>query len=278
MASIILDAGHGGYDNGASYQERREKDDTLNMVLAIGDILQTEGWDVMYTRTEDIYQSPWEKVGIANESGADLLVSIHRNSSPSPGQYTGVQTLVYEDEGIPGELAVNINAALEQVGFQNLGTSVRKNLPIIREPVMPAVLVEVGFINTQQDNQLFDERFQDIARAIADGIIQTYREEPVISDDSLPDGDIQATDEESRGLYSIEVGIFGHPENAEGLAYHMQEDGYDCYIDRRGNFYAVCQGEYASMESAKQGEKQLYADGYETRIVPFFRKNYKWQG
>jgi N-acetylmuramoyl-L-alanine amidase len=38
---------------------------------------------------------------------------------------------------------------------------------------MPAVLVEVGFINTDADNALFDERFYDIARAIADGIIQT---------------------------------------------------------------------------------------------------------
>ena len=38
---------------------------------------------------------------------------------------------------------------------------------------MPAVLVEVGFINTDADNQLFDERFDEIARAIADGILAT---------------------------------------------------------------------------------------------------------
>ena len=54
MAVVTLDAGHGGYDNGASYQGRREKDDNLNLALAVGNILQNRGVDVRYTRTEDV--------------------------------------------------------------------------------------------------------------------------------------------------------------------------------------------------------------------------------
>lgn len=59
--SIMLDAGHGGRDPGAVYQGRQEKDDTLRLTLAIGEILQNNGIDVEYTRTTDIYESPLQK-------------------------------------------------------------------------------------------------------------------------------------------------------------------------------------------------------------------------
>ena len=55
---IVLDAGHGGGDPGAVYQGRQEKDDTLTLTMAVGEILERNGIDVVYTRTEDIYQTP----------------------------------------------------------------------------------------------------------------------------------------------------------------------------------------------------------------------------
>ncbi len=51
---IMIDAGHGGYDNGASYEGRLEKNDNLNLALALGDELTRRGYDVVYTRTEDV--------------------------------------------------------------------------------------------------------------------------------------------------------------------------------------------------------------------------------
>ena len=51
--SIMLDAGHGGRDPGAVYNGRQEKDDTLALTLAVGEILQGRGIDVLYTRTTD---------------------------------------------------------------------------------------------------------------------------------------------------------------------------------------------------------------------------------
>ena len=65
MATVMLDAGHGGYDSGAVYGDRYEKNDTLSLVLAVGTILENNGVDVLYTRTTDVYQSPNEKAGIA---------------------------------------------------------------------------------------------------------------------------------------------------------------------------------------------------------------------
>lgn len=170
---IALDAGHGGSDPGAVYKGRQEKEDTLDLTLAVGDILKKNGIDVYYTRTTDEYETPFKKATDANNSSADLFVSIHRNSSENPNQYSGVETLVYSDTGLKAEVARNINNQLEDAGFKNLGVDERKNLVVLKRTKMPAVLVEAGFINNDKDNYLFDEEFDSIAQAIADGILES---------------------------------------------------------------------------------------------------------
>ena len=158
------------------YNGRQEKDDVLKLVLAIGEILQNSGIDVEYTRTTDIYETPFQKATEANEAGVDFFISIHRNSSPLANQYMGVESLIYNLSGIKYEMAENINAQLETVGFKDLGVKARPNLVVLRRTKMPAILVEVGFINSDSDNTLFDKNFYDIAQAIADGILDTLEE------------------------------------------------------------------------------------------------------
>lgn len=171
--TIMLDAGHGGANPGATYNGRQEKTDALNLTLAVGDILQSYGFDVLYTRTEDVFESPYQKAQEANIANADIFISIHRNSSPIPNMYHGVESLVYSDYGLPAELARNINKQLENVGFRNIGVTERPNLVVLNSTSMPAVLVEVGFINSDIDNAIFDNRFNEVAYAIADGISMT---------------------------------------------------------------------------------------------------------
>ncbi len=173
MALVVLDAGHGGANPGAIYNGRQEKDDVLALALAVGSILEENGVEVYYTRTTDVYESPYQKAAEGNSVGADYFVSLHRNSSPYPNQYTGVESLVYNRYGAAARLAENINTQLEQVGYANQGVNERSNLVVLNRTQMPAVLVEVGFINTDADNRLFDERFDETARAIADGILAT---------------------------------------------------------------------------------------------------------
>ena len=173
MALVVLDAGHGGENPGAIYNGRREKDDTLALTLEVGRILQENGVDVYFTRDTDVFETPLQKAQEANRTGADYFVSIHRNSSPIPNQYTGIETLVYNQYSESARLADNINQQLEAVGFENQGVNERQNLVVLNRTQMPAVLVEAGFINTDADNALFDERFNDIAQAIADGILET---------------------------------------------------------------------------------------------------------
>ena len=173
MALVVLDAGHGGNNPGAVYNGRREKDDVLALTLAVGDILEQNGVDVYYTRTSDVYESPYQKAMEGNAVGADYFVSIHRNSSPYPNQYTGIESLVFSQYGEAARLAGNINEQLAQVGFADQGVNERTNLVVLNRTQMPSVLVEAGFINTDADNALFDERFEEIAQAIADGILTT---------------------------------------------------------------------------------------------------------
>lgn len=86
---------------------------------------------------------------------------------------THVESLVYNEWLPAGTIATNINRQLEKIGYKNLGVNARPNLVVLRRTDMPAVLVEVGFINNDQDNALFDSKFDATARAIANGIAGT---------------------------------------------------------------------------------------------------------
>ena len=250
--SIMLDAGHGGRDPGAVYNGRQEKDDTLNLVFAIGEILQNNDIDVQYTRTTDVYESPYQKAMEANEAGVDFFVSIHRNSFPQDNVVSGVESLVYNKQGIKYEMAQNINAQLETVGFVNLGVQARPNLVVLRRTRMPAVLVEVGFINSDTDNQLFDANFDDIARAIADGILDTLN-------GSSGGGEVMS--------YSVQTGAYRNRRYAEELLMELQEMEFPARIERGDGFYRVRVGEFETLEEATRMEQRLKRAGYPTVIV-----------
>jgi N-acetylmuramoyl-L-alanine amidase len=245
--TIIIDAGHGGQDNGATNNGRKEKDDNLNLALAVGQKLEQAGFPVIYTRTTDVYQRPIEKANIANNSGGDYFVSIHRNSSPNPNTYSGIQTLVYQDSGIPANMARAVNEELAKVGFQDLGVSVRPDLTVLKRTQMPAILVEAGFINTDADNATFDQNFDAIAAAIAKGI----------------ENAVGTTTKQ----YGVQVGLFRRYENAQYLLNQLNEQGYPAQIRDWNDYYAVVAGSVDSLESARQLERELRGKGYDTLIV-----------
>ena len=181
--TIVIDAGHGGSDPGAVYEGRREKDDNLSLAIAVGELLSRQGVSVIYTRTTDVYQTPFEKAQMTNQADADFFISFHRNSSEEPNQYTGVETLVYDNSGIKQTMAENINGALSELGFRNLGVKARPGLVVLRRTKMPALLIETGFLNNEQDNTLYDEKQEEIARAIADAVLGTLDLETVTEAD-----------------------------------------------------------------------------------------------
>lgn len=250
--TIVLDPGHGGSDPGAVFEGRQEKDDALRLAMAVGEILRNNGYDVVYTRTTDVYNTPFEKATIGNENNADLFVSIHRNSGPVPNMYNGIQSLVYNDSGIRAELARNINRNLVELGFEDKGVVERPNLVVLKRTKMPAVLVEAGFINSDKDNEIFDEQFNEMAQAIADGIMETIR---------------QPQSTEMNNNYRVQVGAFRNQVLANNLAYQLVAQGYPAKVVYENDLYKVQVGEFNNLDNAAMMERTLREAGYNTFIA-----------
>ncbi len=242
---------HGGGDPGAVYQERQEKDDTLKLTLSVGEILEKNGINVVYTRVDDVYQTPFEKARIANESGADYFISFHRNSSPEANKYQGVEVLVYDKSGIKYEMAENILGAMGEIGFREIGVKERPGLVVLRRTKMPALLVEAGFLNSEEDNKLFDEKFDEMAEGIAGAILGTLTGETI--EDPL--------------YYRVQTGIFRKRENADRMLYQLTDQGFPSYILRENDIYKVQTGAFQQIGNAVDMEQRLRDAGYSTIIV-----------
>lgn len=209
-----------------------------------------------YTRTTDVYETPTQKAREANAAGVDYFVSIHRNSTPEDNDVSGVESLVYDLSGVKYEMAQDINEQLEAVGFINRGVQARPNLAVLRRTNMPAVLVEVGFINSETDNQLFDENFQDIAEAIADGILDTLEYE------GENGGGASGSEH-----YRVQVGSFRNRGYAQKLMEELMELDIPAYIEDSGPFYRVEVGDYRSLDEAAAMEQRIKREGYPAVIV-----------
>lgn len=180
---ICLDAGHGGTDVGAEYNGRYEKDDNLKLTLAIGEILEENGINVIYTRTEDETVGLEERAEFANEKGATYFVSVHRNSASV--DVSGVEIWIENTATLYEEgLAKDILDEIDAVGFgDNRGVKrgyqgdSSSNYLVNAATEMPSCLLEMGFITTPEDNELFDKNLEEYAQAIADGIMKNIDNE-----------------------------------------------------------------------------------------------------
>lgn len=246
-----LQSAHGGTDPGAVYEGRMEKDDTLRLTLAVGEILAKNGIDVVYTRTTDVYQTPFEKAKLANESGADFFISFHRNSSPRANQYNGVEVLLYDKSGIKYEMAENILGAMGELGFREIGIKERPGLVVLRRTKMPALLLEIGFINSDVDNQLYDEKFEEIAEGIAGAVLGTLTENEI----------------EGPVYYRVQTGAFRNRDNAERMLYQLTDSGFPAFLVYEDGLYKVQNGAFLQFGNAVNMEQRLRDSGYSTIIV-----------
>lgn len=247
--TIMIDSGHGGMDNGAVYRGRREKDDNLKVGLAVGEQLENAGYNVLYTRTTDVYDTPLQKAQKANNAGADYFISFHRNSGEVPNTYHGAQALVYSDNTRASQIGEAIMNQLVQLGFQDLGVVERRGLVVLRRTNMPAVLLELGFINNDEDNRIFDEQFDEMVDAIVRGIEQSI---PLTT---------------APKQYGVQVGLFRYQSNAAYLQEELQDMGYTVLVRREEPYYAVVVGREPTLEDAVNLQSQLRQQGYDTLVV-----------
>lgn len=170
MVRLCFDYGHGGLDSGAIYIGRKESIDNLNIGMEVAKKVRVSDIYVDETRTSDIYLGLNERVDFANNRNCDYFISFHRNAF-YPEKACGVETFIYPN-GSPkaGQLAESIQNGLVNCGFINRGVK-KSNFYVLRKTKMPAILMEIGFIDNTLDNALFDNKRKEIIDELSRTII-----------------------------------------------------------------------------------------------------------
>lgn len=188
--TVVLDAGHGGEDPGAvsSYSGAKEKDITLIIANKTKALLESAGYKVVMTRTEDVLAYDDEDVSMTrkrrqdllkrkklmDESGADIIVSIHLNSF-TDNSYSGAQVFYTKESLSSKKLAISLQTALrEMLDPQNEREALLKSEDIIitKNCKITTVIAECGFLSNQAEESLLcTETYQDkVAAALKSGI------------------------------------------------------------------------------------------------------------
>ena len=175
---IVIDPGHGGRDPGARYGNVNEKGLVLPIGLALAKLLEQEGASVIMTRTDDTYPSLGDRAKLANDSDADLFLSLHINSLNVENGRSGTITFYHKQEPVGRLLAECIQEEIAKVsGIPDMGAwsdqrIYQSGFKVLRDSKMPGVLLEFGFINHKHDRAIMTKPdFTDkMAKAVLRGI------------------------------------------------------------------------------------------------------------
>lgn len=189
---VVLDAGHGGEDGGASSENgTTEAEINLSIALKVQNLLEQSGCTVILTRSDEnaIYDLDSKtlrqkkvsdiknRVKIGNEASADIFVSIHLNKIPQ-SQYYGWQTFYKESNEQSKNLATCIQSSLnEAIQKENKRVPLKiDNIYIVDNVTIPTSIVECGFLsNPDEEKQLLDDEYQGrLAWGIYTGIIEYF--------------------------------------------------------------------------------------------------------
>lgn len=170
---IVIDAGHGGHDPGAEGNGLMEKDLNLSLAGALYDKLTALGHDARLTRQDDTFWELADRPQAANDAGAAVFVSLHHDASDQPSAH-GATVFYHRDAPDDGALAFAIHKAMRPIfdgGMRDRGIGTA-NYAVLRGAVMPAVLVEGGFVSNAEDaEKIQTAEYQDLlAGCIAEGI------------------------------------------------------------------------------------------------------------
>ena len=195
VKTVILDAGHGGLDSGATGPFGKEKDAALDVVLRAKKLLQENGYQVRSTRLSDTFIPLGERTKYANRHANAIFISVHFNKSKTGGA-SGLETYCLAPRGVPSmdeenlsysdylqhpghrndpanvALATTVHAALVRtLGLTDRGVK-RARFVVVRNIRIPGILIEGGFMSGAPDAQLISrsEYRQRIAECILDGV------------------------------------------------------------------------------------------------------------
>lgn len=143
---IVIDAGHGGTDMGATYNEVSEKQIVLGVASQIKKLntLQDD-YEIILTRDSDQYAGLGDRTAMINKLNPEMVISLHINRTPGSETDKKGHEIFTQNSYASKALAEKISKKLGSCKIEE------KNLHILRESKSPAVLVELGFINNKED-------------------------------------------------------------------------------------------------------------------------------
>ena len=168
--TVVIDAGHGGYDRGGIPGQRvSEKEVALDVAQRLKKTLAASGYRVVMTRDSDVFVPLGTRVAIANSYSNAIFVSVHFNSAKRSGA-GGIETYFYSRESLPLASAIHYYVA---GGAPSSNRNVRRRgYFVLRKTTVPAVLVECGFLTNPTEAALAQTASyrQKLAEEIAAGV------------------------------------------------------------------------------------------------------------
>jgi len=180
MKKIMIDPGHGGDDNGAVYGFVEEDDTNLSIGNLVYLMLQLQSFMVNMTRDKDEKVELSERVNIANQMKPDAFVSIHCDAFHQETAEGMTVHISPNASATSRKLAENIIESMADKfpDHRNRGVKV-SNYYVLRNTIMPAVLIECEFLSNPETNKFLKEPENqfDMADAITKGIYKTLKKE-----------------------------------------------------------------------------------------------------
>jgi len=174
--TIVIDAGHGGYDRGGMPGQRiPEKGYALDVAQRLDSVLRRSGFRTVMTRKGDYFVTLGDRCAIANRNSRAVFVSIHFNGAPNRDAF-GIETYYYK-----GRESASLASAIHKKVLSATGSEDRRvrsrGLYVLRRTNMPSVLCELGFLtNSNEARRIASSSYrQRLAEAIAAAIKSRYR-------------------------------------------------------------------------------------------------------
>jgi N-acetylmuramoyl-L-alanine amidase len=171
--TVVIDAGHGGHDNGGQWGRVYEKHLALDTAYRLESKLKSLGYQTVMTRRSDYFISLPQRVSMGNRYKNAIFVSIHYNYTWKQ-QVSGLETFYSTEEGRRLAQLVQTNIVRRTRTVDRSAKYAR--FYVIRNSTLPAILVEGGFVSNQAERDRMKSGWfrESIAQGIVDGI-QRYR-------------------------------------------------------------------------------------------------------
>ena len=225
MVLIYIDAGHGGKDSGATGNGLKEKDITLDICKRIEKGLKLyDNVKVMMSRSTDIFVSLDERTKRANQANADVLISVHINATTT-ALTRGFESYVYPNAN---SATIAFQNVMHQEIMKTLGATIidrdkkTKNLHMLRESKMKAILTENLFISNSADAKLLDDA--TFRQKIAYGHITGLEKFLGLKKKAQP------PPQQNPKIWTVQVGAFENKQNAWDMEKQLVKDGYKAFV------------------------------------------------